>query len=71
MTKKEIATYYKQLSNGEKGRFTAFLSLELGSSPHTWQQKLLRWSNDNIQTRAISPIIESALTSIIEGGTWK
>ena len=26
MTQKEIADYYSKLSNGEKGRFTAFLS---------------------------------------------
>lgn len=39
MTENEIANYYKALSNGEKGRFTAFLSLKLGGSPHTWQQK--------------------------------
>ena len=25
MTQKEIADYYSKLSNGEKGRFTAFL----------------------------------------------
>ena len=41
MTQKEIADYYSRLSNGEKGRFTAFLSMTLGGSPHTWQQKIL------------------------------
>ena len=33
MTQKEIADYYSRLSNGEKGRFTAFLSMTLGGSP--------------------------------------
>lgn len=42
MTQKEIADYYSRLSNGEKGRFTAFLSMTLGGSPHTWQQKNIR-----------------------------
>ena len=41
MSQKEIADYYSSLSNGEKGRFTAFLSMTLGGSPHTWQQKIL------------------------------
>ena len=41
MTQKEIADYYSKLSNSEKGRFTAFLSMNLGGSPHTWQQKIL------------------------------
>lgn len=41
MTQKEIADYYSRLLNGEKGRFTAFLSMTLGGSPHTWQQKIL------------------------------
>ena len=43
MTTKEIAFYYKNLPNGEKGRFTAHISLELGGSPHSWQQHFLRW----------------------------
>ena len=30
MDKAEIANYYSSLSNGEKGRFTAFLSIHLG-----------------------------------------
>ena len=38
MTLKEIANYYKMLTNGEKGRFTAFVSGHVGGSPHTWQQ---------------------------------
>lgn len=46
MTTKEIAFYYKSLPNGEKGRFTAHISLELGGSPHSWQQKFLKWFNE-------------------------
>lgn len=41
MTQKEIADYYSRLSSGEKGRITAFLSMNLGGLPHTWQQKIL------------------------------
>ena len=46
MTQKEIADYYSRLLNGEKGRFTAFLSMTLGGSPHTWQQKILGWTRN-------------------------
>lgn len=46
MTQKEIADYYSRLSNGEKGCFTAFLSMTLGGSPHTWQQKILGWTRN-------------------------
>jgi len=35
MTQKEVADYYCKLSNSEKGRFTAFLSMNIGGSPHT------------------------------------
>ena len=41
MTQKDIALYYEQLTRGEKGRFTAFISLRLGGSPHSWQHRLL------------------------------
>ena len=30
MTEQQIGTYYHNLHNGEKGRFTAYLSLKLG-----------------------------------------
>lgn len=46
MDKTEIAKYYSSLSNGEKGRFTAFLSIHLGGAPHTWQQKILGWARN-------------------------
>lgn len=39
MTKKQIGAYYNNLNFGEKGRFTAYLSLNLGGSPHSWLQK--------------------------------
>lgn len=70
MTENEIANYYKALSNGEKGRFTAFLSLKLGGSPHTWQQKILSWTR-NIYGRPLSPVVSRELTSIIKDGTWR
>ena len=57
MTQKEIADYYSRLSNGEKGRFTAFLSMTLGGSPHTWQQKILGWTR-NIIGRPMSPVFD-------------
>lgn len=70
MTQKEIADFYVSLTNGEKGRFTAFLSLKLGGSPHTWQQKMLGWAK-NIIGRPVSPVIEGALSSIIEKAEWR
>ena len=70
MTQKEIADYYSRLSNGEKGRFTAFLSMTLGGSPHTWQQKILGWTR-NIIGRPMSPVVEKELTSIIEKDNWR
>lgn len=41
MTQKDVAAYYSNLSRGDKGRFTAFVSLRLGGSPHSWQHRLL------------------------------
>ena len=70
MTQKEIADYYSRLSNGEKGRFTAFLSMTLGGSPHTWQKKILGWAR-NIMGRPMSPVVEKELTSIIEKEKWR
>ena len=70
MTKKDVADYYKGLSNGEKGRFTAFLSINLGGSPHTWQQKLLKWSR-NIMGRPMIPVVERELSSIVRESRWR
>ena len=41
MTQKDVAAYYSSLSRGDKGRFTAFVSLHLGGSPHSWQHRVL------------------------------
>jgi len=71
MTRKEIATFYGALTYGDKGRFLAFLSLQLGGSPHTWQQKLLRWSRSAASARPIPPVINNALSSIIQTERWK
>ena len=70
MSQKEISLYYKTLTNGEKGQFTAYVSCKLGSSPHTWQQKFLSWSKGNYG-RPISPIIKSELWEIIEKRLWQ
>lgn len=70
MTKKDVADYYKSLSNGEKGRFTAYLSINLGGSPHTWQQKLLKWSR-NIMGRPMIPVVERELSSIVRESRWR
>ena len=70
MTQNEIADYYSKLSNGEKGRFTAFLSMNLGGSPHTWQQKILGWAR-NIMGRPMSPVVEKELSSIGEKDKWR
>ena len=70
MTQKEIANYYCRLSNGENGRSTAFLSMTLGGSPHTWQQKILGWTR-NIIGRPMSPIVQKELSSIVEEDKWR
>ena len=54
MTQKDIAAYYEQLTRGEKGRFTAFISLRLGGSPHSWQHRLLCVARNT----AIRPLLE-------------
>ena len=70
MDKAEIANYYSSLSNGEKGRFTAFLSIHLGGAPHTWQQKILGWSL-GIIGKPLSPIVSKEICNIIQKGTWR
>lgn len=70
MTSTEIAKYYSRLTNGEKGRFTAYVSLKVGGSPHTWQQKFLGWSHNCIG-RPLSPVVEKELVSIIEKEKWR
>lgn len=66
----DISKFYDSLPNGEKGRFTAFLSLRLGGSPHTWQHKILTWGR-NVQRRPISPVLERELNTIVEPGVWR
>ena len=70
MTQKDIAAYYEQLSYGEKGRFTAFLSLRLGGSPHSWQHRLLCVAR-NTAIRPMSPIIIRELGTIIDNNSWR
>ena len=70
MDKAEIANYYSSLPHGEKGRFTAFLSIHLGGAPHTWQQKILGCSLGVIG-KPLSPIVSKEINSIIQKGTWR
>jgi hypothetical protein len=70
MTQKDVATYYGALSRGDKGRFTAFVSLRLGGSPHSWQHRLLCVARDTA-VRPLSPVIVRELSSIIRSGSWR
>lgn len=70
MTQKDIAKYYEQLSHGEKGRFTAFISLRLGGSPHSWQHRLLCVAR-NTSIRPLSPVIVRELSNIIDSNCWR
>jgi len=70
MTEKQIGTYYQNLNSGEKGRFTAYLSLNLGGSPHSWQQKMLLWAGDTPH-RPVIRIILMEITQIITSSKWK
>ena len=64
MDKTEIVKYYLSLSNGEKGRFTAFLSIHLGGAPHTWQQKIQGWAR-SIAGKPLSPLVHKEICNII------
>ena len=70
MTKFEISKFYRNLDNGDKGRFTAYVSMELGQTPFTWQKRLLSWIQDK-KRRQLSPIIEDRLVHIIQNEEWK
>ena len=70
MTQKNVASYYGALSRGDKGRFTAFVSLRLGGSPHSWQHRLLCVARDTA-VRPLSPVIVRELASIIKNGSWR
>ena len=69
MTMYEIANYYSNLNHGDKGLFTAFVSCRCGGTPHTWQNKFLKWKTSS-HVRKVSPPILKELNSIIESGTW-
>ena len=70
MTEQQIGTYYHNLSFGEKARFTAYLSLNLGGSPHSWQQKMLLWSSASEYRPAIRVILRE-ITQIIASNSWR
>ena len=42
MTEKEIATFYQTLPKRDKGLFTAYVSVKLGGSPHSWQARFIK-----------------------------
>ena len=71
MTQQEIGAYYSKLSAGRKGMFTAFLSVHLGGSPHSWQHKLLSWSKGKLMERPLSPVIQKELSNIITQEQWQ
>ena len=72
MTQKDVAAYYSNLSRGDKGRFTAFVSLRLGGSPRSWQHRLLCVAQD----KAIRPISRRSskgscvLSLVMAAGSW-
>lgn len=70
MSEKQIGAYYYNLNFGEKGRFTAYQSLHLGGSPHSWQQKMLLWNRAS-KHRPTTHIILRELTQIIASDRWK
>lgn len=70
MTEKEVATYYNSLDKGEKGRFVAYICLKVGGSPHTWQQKIIRWYRGEMK-RKESPISLSFISQTIDSGAWR
>ena len=70
MDKDAIAKFYWNLPNGEKGRFTAYCSMVLGGSPHTLQNKFLRWIRGD-KGRPMSPLEADRLRQIIETEEWR
>jgi len=70
MTTYEIADFYSNLDHGEKGLFTAFVSCRCGGTPHTWQNKFIKWKKDISKVRNVSPPILRELNSIIASGSW-
>lgn len=70
MSQNEIGCYYLGLTNGEKGLFTAYVSVQLGGSPHTWQNKFLAWSRNKV-LRPLSPVLRKELSAIVQQASWK
>ena len=70
MTQKDVAAYYSNLSRGDKGRFTAFVSLRLGGRRNIKKHRLLCVAQDKA-IRPISPVIVRELCSSISHGSWK
>lgn len=70
MTEQQIGTYYNNLNFGEKERFTAYLSINLGGSPRSWQQKMLLWSSTTVHHPAIRVILRE-ITQIIASNSWR
>lgn len=65
-----MSKFYRNLDNGDKGRFTAYISLQLGEAPFTWQKRFLGWIQEK-KRRPLSPIIEKRLISIIQTEEWR
>lgn len=70
MTEKEIATFYQTLPKRDKGLFTAYVSVKLGGSPHSWQARFIKMFRGQV-VRPLFPVVVDALSSIIEGDLWK
>lgn len=70
MGKQEIAKFYWNLPNGEKGRFIAICTIEMGGSPYSWQHKFLRWYSGK-ERRPITPLESQKIGEIIRSGKWK
>ena len=65
-----MSKFYRNLENGEKGQFTAYVSTILGDAPFTWQKRFLGWIQEK-KSRRLSPIIEERLNNIIINEEWK
>lgn len=70
MTNVEIARFYWNLPNGEKGRFTAYCSIVMGCAPQSWQNKFRRWLFGK-NFRPMTPLEAERLQQIIETEEWK
>ena len=57
MTQKDIALYYEQLTRGEKGRFTAFISLRLGAHVTSHHQGTVQYHREQLLENGICGMI--------------